>query len=288
MAIDGAGKTDENHERNIIFNRKPFKTTWIFDLDIDNLKRNNLLKQEGKLSKYLTAMNFSLDDIPNEISRVHMYGNGLTKNTSIVIFGKIEQSDIENYMINKITKNGSTVIEHTVMDKGKKEIVKLTIKGQKGKSKHLYIATNNSDLHIASYNIYEVWAWTYYSYRLNEYNKITDHNNLINLSIDLNPTLNNMKKENSTDSYIMQSKLFQQMDGINAVVKEKNQNIYFGAVLTAKNKKDAQQLFSTINSLMDTDYAEMQSVIDKIIANTEIKKQHNTVRIGTYLAKSEL
>ena len=196
IAVDGDGFFDTNNQHNLTFNRKPFKTTWIFDLDLVKLKHNNLLKPEGKLSKYLATMNFNLNDIPNKVSRIHMYGNGLTKNTSIIIFGEIEQSEIEDYMTNKVIKKTDTVIERTVMKVNQKEIIKLTIQG-KGTTKDLYIASNNKRLHIASYNIFELWAWAYYSYRFNEYNKATDYNNLIALSIDIKPTLNNMKKENS-------------------------------------------------------------------------------------------
>jgi len=49
--------------------------TWIFDLDIVNLKQNNLLKKEGKLSKYLAAINLNLNGL----------SNGSTKNTNIII-----------------------------------------------------------------------------------------------------------------------------------------------------------------------------------------------------------
>ena len=288
VAIELNSFRDAGDERNITSKIKTFRMTWIFDLDIDNLKQNNLLKKEGKLSKYLTLMNLYLNDIPNGISRIHMYGNGSTKNTSIVIFGEIERLKIENYVRIRVLKKQDTVIKSAIINKNNKDILKLTVKGQNGKTKDLYIGSYNKNLHIVSFNRNEVLAWTYNLSRLKEYNKATDNNSLISLSIDIKRTLNNMRKENITDTYIMQSKVFQYVSDINAVLKESDQSIYFGAVLTAPNKKTVEQLYSTISNLLDTNYSEIKSGTNKILANMQLKKQSNTVRIGTYFDKNAL
>jgi hypothetical protein len=100
---------------------------------------------------------------------------------------------------------------------------------------------------------------------------------LLSFWIDVKPTLENLKQENEEDGYLLQSNLLKQTKDVYATIQRNAGYLYFATELTATSKKEANNLVSSIDSLLSEEMNSNTKVLSKMLST--LQKEQNGKKI---------
>ncbi len=101
--------------RKDAFKSANFKYTWKLDVKLASLKNVGMLGDNGKTTRFdfIRDAFHSLKDLPSSIYRVYMYGNGKAKNTTMLIFGNVDNVWLEDYVVKHLNNNDHSQFKHS-------------------------------------------------------------------------------------------------------------------------------------------------------------------------------
>jgi len=150
-----------------------FRTTWHMDIKL------SLLKEVGILSKGFKANQFdfirdifaTFEEFPEEVKRIYMYGNGKSKNTTMLVFGDVSYAWLENYVSRKLKKNQKSSEKYfkKILRSGVGDVTKLTI-SEGNKERSIYFSNVTSGINVISSNIIELRRWIDYPVSVHYWN----------------------------------------------------------------------------------------------------------------------
>ena len=254
-----------------------FKTTWMIDFDLTELKQENILAENNQI-QFLQSDLTSLKSIPQDISRIHMYGNGLNKNTSAVLFGTISGKSLEDFIIHRVSKSDPNIklLDKKEIASGTQLISKLSL-GKSEEERVIYYAKVISGIWTVSSNIIELRRWMDHPHSYMNFKRGEKNLKLLSFWIDVKPTLENLKQENEEDGYLLQSNLLKQTKDVYATIQRNAGYLYFATELTATSKKEANNLVSSIDSLLSEEMNSNTKVLSKMLST--LQKEQNGKKI---------
>jgi len=261
-----------------------FKKTWMLDIHISELRDENILDGNNHLT-FLQPKNTFLNTIPSEITRIHIYGNGLTKNTTAVVYGNITRDVFEDLVIKKVIqpKQRLTLIEKKDIKSGSQTITKLVFKSTNLKVKKvIYYADVTVGIWTASSNITELRRWMDHPYG---YSK-TNNSKMLSVWMEVKSTLNNIQKDNGEDNYLLQSKILKLTKSFLATIQRNDDSLYFATKLTTSNRSNTNNLAKIIDSLIATDSKNSSSILSKIFLNINKEHKDKTITISSQVLKT--
>jgi len=277
-----------------VFKRPNFRNSWILDMKLATLKEVGILGNGSNTGKFdfIQEIFRPFKDLPESISRIHMYGNGKTKNTTMLIFGNVDNAWLEEYIVKHLYNDEHSQLKYTkkILTSGLKDITKLTIQLQdENQKRSVYFSTVKSGMYVISSNIIEVRRWGDYPRSIYYYKFWPDVTTLLSLQIVLEPTLKNLQKDLAKDDYMLQSKIFKNSKDINIAIKESGENVFAGAYITTNQLSQVEELKDLLtNMLVATNLDGSYGVKKTLLENLTITKDKKFLKLGSFIPKSEL
>jgi hypothetical protein len=263
-----------------------FRHTWRLDVNLSMLKDAGLLDQNNNFS-FINSNLPIINEIPKNVNRIHMYGNGLLKNTSIVLWGSLTTSQIIDFITNRIKDEASQIIKSEQITSGLITINKIYISSlEKNKPREIYIAKVWNGVHVITYNHIELRRWMDFKYSSRQLRASGNDIKLFSLYVNIKPTLKNMQKENSEDVYMLKSNIFNQADKIIAEIKSKKGLIYLATLIQAQKIQDANTIKETVMSLLPSKLVEETGIQSSLINNITSSTKGKTVTISSTVPAS--
>ena len=220
-----------------------------------------------------------------------MYGNGKAKNTTMLIFGNVDNAWLEDYVITHLNNYDHSQFKHSkkILSSRFQDITRLTIQSNDERSQRVvYFSEVRFGLYVVGSNIIEIKRWKDYP-RSVMYWDWPNTSMLLSLQMLLEPTLKNLKSEGVIDNYMLKSKIFKDSKDINISINEIEGQIFIGASITTKKSSQVEELKQTLTDLFSSnDHKTNDNIKNQIFENLEIMNKNNILKIGTIIPKTAL
>jgi len=277
--------------RRDVFKRPNFLPTWKLDVKLALLKDVGILGDDLKTGKFNFIQDIfsSFKHLPEAVTRIYMYGDGRSKNTTMLVFGNIGDSWLENYVVKHLydKKHQNVKYSKKVLRSGLKDITKLTFHTvTEQKERSIYFSTVNSGIYVISSNMIEIRRWRDYP-RSVLYWRWPNAHTLFSLQMRIESTLINIQKDGGKDVYMLQSKIFKDAEGINIAIKEDDDEIYIGSYITTKNPSQTEELKALLTQMLVNSNPESKKGVKRaLLENLGIKREGNYLKMDSIIPKS--
>lgn len=275
------------------FRRPNFLPTWKLDVKLARLKDVGILGDDVKTGKFdfIRDVFHSFSDLPEEVTRIYMYGNGKSQNNTMLVFGNVSNSWLEDYVVKHLYESKFKDFEYSkkVLRSGLKDITKLTFSSvNEQKERSIYFSRVNSGIHVISSNMIELRRWRDYP-RSVLYWRWPNASTLFSFQMIINSTLNNIQKDGVKDVYMLKSKVFKDAKNINLAIKENDTDLYIGSYITTNTPDETYELKKLLTDLITIKQQENMSTVKKsVIENLKIKREDDRLIMESIIAKSIL
>lgn len=286
----GVGRRDVFHHPN-------FLLSWVLDVKFDSLKKTGILGDELQAGKFdfIRDIFHSFKNLPSSVSRIHMYGDGKAKNTTMLMFGDVNATWLEDFIVNDLYNGGNKKITYNkkVLMSGLQDITKLSIQSvdsnQGAKANKIYYSSVRPGLYVISSNMYEIRRWRDYPRSVFYYRHWPRQDALFSFQMDVEDTIENMKSDGVTKINMLKSKVFNESKDINIAIREDENNIFIGSYLTTKEAGQAEELKTLLNTILSDEGRKFgNSLKDKFIENLSIVREDNSLLLTSVFSKDAL
>ncbi len=266
-----------------------FSKTWMLDIKLSQLKQENILNQNNKLT-FLKTTPESLNLLPKGINWIHMYGNGLTKNFTTLLFGNTSRQELKDFIMQKISNNHKNmiVLNQRNQPSGTQIITKITYKNSpSSKENKVYIADVKNGIWVISYNFTELKRWMDYPYGYERIRNSKQNNKLLAFWLKVKPTLKNLRKEVEGENYMLQSQILQQTASLIVTIQHREEFLFFGMKLQSFNKTKVSNLFNTLSSMLSTKSNNTTlEPLKTLLSKTQIEQSGKAITLSSLIQKS--
>jgi len=287
-----------SYQKNKVMSESDFKhlskILWNASFDIKALKENKLLNFFDNYHLYVDKnAKFRFNNIPSKINRIYMYGNTVINQGSINmnLFGDFKEVSVENLVFNQLLNNKKSVQLKKLKTYGNNENTVYVYKVLDKESKKKIYATKVDDdfIIVSNRKITDKFKvrnpFDFFS-KVKNNREVKNNDVLVSLEMNLEA----MRKKLQENSYILQSKVFNNTNTLVFKAVKDHSNILLGSSLNTTNNDTAIQIKKVIvgivtniiqkdqnlNEIKTIFFKNLQTTIEdnRVILNTNIPLTH--------------